>query len=141
MPRYTFECDSCQLQFDRVLRVGENKAYACPECKEPAPQVMSGFGFAFTSGSGATANSGVHADDYPTADRAVGRSADEGWSQIRARERVKKEAREKGETQALIRRTGADYIDYEPMSDRGRDARRGLAKEAISKLKRGEKAP
>lgn len=136
MPKYSFECAGCELLFERTLRVGKHESYPCPECSQGAPLVMSGFGFAFGAGSGATANSGVHADDYPTADRAVGRSADERWAHIHARERVKRAAREKGDTHALIRRTGKGYVDYEPMSDSGRAARKGLAKDAMPVLKR-----
>jgi putative FmdB family regulatory protein len=135
MPKYAFECPECSLRFERNLKVGEHSTHDCPSCKEPAPLVVSGFGFAFAVGTGATANSGVHDHDYPTADKAVGRSAEDRWKHIRAREAVKKAAREQGQTHALIRHTGKDYIDYEPMSEQGRTARRSLAKEALTKLK------
>ena len=133
MPRYAFECEDCELRFERVLKLGEHPTHACPNCQHEADQVMSGFGFAFKAGSGPTANSGVHDLDYPTADKAVGRSADRRWEYVNRREAAKKQARDQGGTHALIRHSGKGFIDYEPMSDRGRVARRHLAKDALKR--------
>lgn len=137
MPKYTFECQDCTVRFERTLKIGEHTTHACPSCKDPAPRVFEGqgFGFSFAEGSGAPANSGVHDQDYPSADKAVGRSAQERWAMIDKREEVKNEAREQGGTHALIRRTGKDHLDYEPMSETGRNARRKLAKEALQASK------
>jgi putative FmdB family regulatory protein len=139
MPKYTFECPECVLKFERNLRVGEHPMHECPSCHDPAPLVVTQFGFAFAENNGSPANSGVHGSDYPTADQAVGRSASNRWAHISAREKVKKEAREQGATPALIRHTGKDFIDYEPMSDAGRAARRKLVKEAVRISTEGEK--
>lgn len=141
MPKYEFECPGCEVKFERNLKVGEHTQHECPSCHDPAPLVVSGFGFAFAEGTGATANSGVHGQDYPTADQAVGRSASKRWDVIHAREKVKKAAREQGQTPALIRHTGKDFIDYEPMSDQGRASRRKLAKEALSLMRKEESPP
>jgi hypothetical protein len=138
MPRYAFECSACVLRFERNLRVENYVSYPCPNCRASAPLVPSGFDFAFAQGSGAPANSGVHDHDYPSADKAIGRNASERWEHIQARETVKKQARAQGETHALIRRTGQDYVDYEPMSDQGRAARKVLAREAFKRI-RGER--
>jgi putative FmdB family regulatory protein len=138
MPKYTFECAECNLKFERNLKVGEHPTHECPSCEDPAPLVMAGFGFAFAEGNGAPSNSGVHGQDYPTADQAVGRSASKRWETIAAREKVKRAAREQGQTHALIRHTGKDFIDYEPMSDTGREARRKLAREAVGIVNAGK---
>lgn len=130
MPRYTFECTECELRFERTLKLGEHPGHPCPNCQHQASQVMSGFGFSFKAGNGPTANSGVHDLDYPSADKAVGRSADKRWDYVGRREKAKQEARDKGGTHALIRHSGHGFIDYEPMSDKGRVARRELAKDA-----------
>jgi len=137
MPRYAFECPTCVLRFERNLRVDNHVSYPCPSCKNSAALVPSEFGFSFAKGSGAPANSGVHADDYPSADKAVGRDAGERWAHLAARELVKNEARADGSTHALIRRTGSDYVDYEPMSDQGRAARKVLAREAFKRIRGG----
>lgn len=130
MPKYEFECPECAVRFERNLKIGEHTTAECPSCKEQAPLVMTDFGFSFEPGSGAPANSGVHDHDYPTADKAVGRSSAERWKLLREREKVKAEARKQGGTHALIRHTGHGVIDYEPMSDAGREARRKLTREA-----------
>ena len=138
MPKYEFECGACQLRFERNLKVGDHPTHSCPSCSDPADRMVSNFAFSFAQGGEDTANSGVHDHDYPTADKAVGRSAEARWAHIKAREKVKAEARKQGETHALIRHTGEGYIDYEPMSDKGREARKKLTKEALSALGKTE---
>jgi putative FmdB family regulatory protein len=138
MPLYAFECQECLVRFERTLKMGDHTTHPCPSCKDDAPRILDqqGFGFGFAaSASAAPANTGVHADDYPTADRAVGKSAESRWEVISDREKVKGEARKQGETHALIRHTGPGFIDYEPMSDVGRNARRKLAKAAVDAAK------
>ncbi len=135
MPQYTFECQTCNLRFSRLLKMENHTIHECPNCKDEAPRVIEGFAFQFEKGTGAPGNSGVHADDYPTADKAVGRSADERWALMNARNKVKDEARKMGGTHALIRHTGPDYIDYEPMNPAGIDARRELARGMISTVR------
>lgn len=138
MPKYEFECPECTLRFERNLKVGAHTTHTCPSCKDPAPVRLTGFGFSFTTNEGAQANSGVHDHDYPTADKAVGRSAAIRWEHIQARNKVKQAARAQGGTPALIRHTGKDYIDYEPMSDAGRAARKSLVREAERVTKEGK---
>ena len=134
MPQYTFECPTCNVKFTRTLKMANHTSHECPSCKEAAPRVLDGEGFAFQfqQGGGATANSGVHDHDYPSADKAVGRSAAERWAMMRARDEVKAQARALGETHALIRHTvDASTIAYEPMTSTGLDARRKLARHAV----------
>jgi hypothetical protein len=100
--------------------------------------IISDFGFAFSEGKGAPANSGVHDQDYPTADKAVGRSSEKRWEHIKARNVVKEEVRKQGQTPALIRHTGEDFIDYEAMGSQKREARKKLVKEAV-RLTSGQK--
>lgn len=138
MPKYEFECEPCSVRFERNLKMGDHTTAECPSCHDPAPLVVGSFGFAFEAGKGAKANSGVHDHDYPTADKAVGRSATERWKVVRAREAVKAEARKQGGTHALIRHTGNGHIDYEPMSDAGREARRKLTRAALGPSQSGK---
>jgi putative FmdB family regulatory protein len=137
MPKYAFECQECHVRFERTLKMGEHTTHPCPSCDDEAPRLFTaeGFGFAFDKGAGAPANSGVHDLDYPTADKAVGRSADERWSLLDDRRKVKETARAQGNTQALIRHAGPGYIAYEPMTPTGREARRKLAKAALGAQK------
>lgn len=138
MPTYAFECEECSVEFERSLKMAEHLTHACPSCGDLAHRVWdsASLSFAFKGAqTGATANTGVHADDYPTADKAVGRDSDARWAEIQERERVKNEARRQGGTHALIRHNRRDYIDYEPMSDGGRIARRNLAKVALDAVR------
>jgi putative FmdB family regulatory protein len=134
VPNYTFECPTCDLRFTRTLKMDNYTTFACPNCSEMAARVLEGFAFQFEQ-AGEPGNSGVHDHDYPTADKAVGRSANERWALLRDRDKVKNEARRVGGTHALIRHTGPDYIDYEPMNPAGIDARRELAKGLMSTIR------
>lgn len=140
MPRYTFECqnEGCNLRFDRTLKMGDHLAHECPNCHDQAPRVIEGFAFDFKEKAGAPpGNTGVHKDDYPTADHAVGKDADKRWVQYRERDAVKNQVRTQGASPALVRRTAADgsYIEYEAMSESKRQIRRTTAKKAIEALR------
>lgn len=135
MPKYVFECQSegCALRFERSLKIGDHPTHPCPDCREAAPRVLDqeGFAFAFAQPAGAAlGNTGVHKEDYPTADHIVGRDAEQRWASYEEQAKVKDKVREMGGTHALIRHQGEDYIDYEPMTDAGLSARKKLAKKA-----------
>lgn len=138
MPKYVFECqtEGCSLRFERSLKMDDHNSHECPNCHEQAPRILEGFAFGFKEEPGKIGNSGVHKEDYPTADHAVGRDAEARWGHYAARDKVKAEARTQGETHALIRKTGPNFVEYEPMSTVGREARRNLTKTALSRLQR-----
>ena len=141
MPKYVFECQECQVRFERTLKMGDHISHPCPECTEEAPAVIEGFAFGFKEPSGsALANTGVHKNDYPTADQAVGKDSERRWETVHAREQVKAEARRQGQTDALIRHTSEQHIDYEPMSDVGRKAHYNLAKKAVAAVRKAREA-
>lgn len=136
MPKYVFECEGCSLKFERNLRMGDHPTHACPSCKGSAPQVMEGFGFAFARKEGAPiGNTGVHKDDYPTADQLVGRDADSRWETYNEKEKVKRQLRTQDGTHALRRKDGASYIEYQTLSSGERDARRKTAKQALQAMR------
>ncbi len=139
MPKYIFECrkDGCNVRFERMLPLENHKSHPCPGCGDQAPRHLEGEGFTFAftgKATGSRANTGIHKEDYPTADHAVGKSADARWGEYREREKVKAEARKQGGEYPLIRHTTPGHLDYEPMSDGGRVARRNLAKKAVETL-------
>ena len=140
MPKYVFECQECNVRFERTLKMGDVISHPCPACKEEAPRVVESFAFGFAEGQGAIANSGVHKQDYPTADQAVGRDAEKRWETLGAREKVKAEARKQGGTEALIRHTTPEHLDYEPMSDAGRKAHFQLSQRALSAVRKAREA-
>ena len=116
--------------------MGEHLQHECPRCQSDADRVWAGLGghsFA-AAGGGATANSGVHEQDYPTADKAVGRSADELWELNHERAKVKKAARESVGKPALIRTDGEGYSDYSHLPDPQLQVRRTVADKAFAAL-------
>lgn len=137
MPRFTFEC-ACGVQFSKTLKMGTHETHPCPDCFSDAKRVFEGFGFGFAvPPSAAPGNTGVAKHDYPTADQAVGSSADVRWQEITAREQVKKKVREHGGTHALIRRHGVEetktFVEYEAGTKTLLDGRKKLVK-AINKI-------
>lgn len=135
MPKYSFECE-CGLQFTRTLKMGEHKTHECPNCKDDAARVFEGFGFSFAQGGAAPGNSGVTKHDYPTADQAVGMSADKRWEEYRAREKVKDKVREVGGNRALIRENGPDYVEYKAGGQGTIETRKQVSKELAEVMKR-----
>lgn len=105
--------------------MGTWPTHACPHCKEEAPRKFEdGFSFAFQAGKGADqANTGVHDLDYPSADKVVGRSAESRWDTFRQRQKVKEEVRKVGGGQALVRRDGPGFVEYDAMTDASLAAR------------------
>lgn len=101
-----------------------------------APRQYEGFGFSFAPGGSAPANSGVSKHDYPTADQAVGTSADKRWEEYRAREIVKDKVRKVGGNRALIRENGQDYIQYEAGNQQTIETRKKVSSELREVLKR-----
>jgi hypothetical protein len=136
MPKFMFQCQSCDLQFERTLKAGTHENHICPQCSQPAPRYWDGQGFApqFQEGQ-VPGNSGVAKLDYPTADQAVGSSADKRWEQYQERDGVKNKVRGVGGTHKLIRRHVEGAIEYQAMEAGEAQARKSLAKEAVAKLK------
>lgn len=135
MPKYNFECPSCNLNFSRVLKAAEHPEHPCPKCKGTAKRHWHGQGFAFgfqaTKGTD-QGNSGVSKDDYPTADHHVGRTAEQRWAHIHERDEVKEGLRKQAGTHALSRQNGQGYVDYHAMSDQQLAARKETAKEVFA---------
>lgn len=142
MPKYTFECASCDARFTRKLKMGEHPDHPCPSCGSQADRLWDGesFGFDFQeSTTAAPGNSGVSKHDYPTADQAIGRDAEKRWETIEARDKVKDEVRKKGGHRALMRRHGFEgdkaYVEYTSGSDQLIEGRRKLVKAAEAAYK------
>lgn len=133
MPKYQFSCQMCgNLKFERTLKLGEHPTHECPSCKEEAPRILSGsgFGFSFAPGGKDPANSGVHDHDYPSADKIVGRSAQNRWSTYVERDKVKKKVRQAGAPQ-LIRTDATNYTEYTAMNPQQKKDRENLVDLAV----------
>lgn len=143
MPRYSFECQTCSTRFDRTLKMGEHPTHSCPACGEEAPRLFAGasFGFGFSAGSGTSqANTGVHDQDYPTADKIVGRSAEQRWATYVERDKIKKKVREGGGSTALQRVDGEGFTEYAAMLPNERKAREKLVDYAVE-VEKSPQAP
>jgi len=142
VPKYVFECqqEGCNLKFERMLKMGEHGSLECPSCHEQAPRVLEGFAFGFKEDPTKIGNTGVHKEDYPTADHAVGRDAEKRWGYYNEKEKAKGTARKVGETHALARKTGKDYVEYSPMPGPAREARKNLTKTALARLQEARSA-
>jgi putative FmdB family regulatory protein len=89
MPVYEYYCDDCHVEFEELLNSTEKVEYfewhPCPQCHERAERIkVAKISFQFSggpeAGSGVHGNSGSHDLDYPSMDKAIGRSADRKWS-------------------------------------------------------------
>jgi putative FmdB family regulatory protein len=137
MPKYVFECPSCDLRFTRALKMGEHPEHTCPNCGGKAPRQWNGQGFGFDFAEGDTpGNSGVSKQDYPTADQAVGRSADQRWEEYAEREKVKEKVREVTGHRAIRRAHGPGntHIEYQQGGQGIVEGRKQLAQEVNQRL-------
>lgn len=114
MPTFEYCCDDCHIIFEELLiALDEVKQYSkehpCKKCGKPAHRIPSAANFNF-AGKGESdpthrMSSGVHDLDYPTLDKAVGRSANRKWKSYDA---------EKSERDVVRRRTGEHAISIDP---------------------------
>lgn len=146
MPNYSFECqnEDCNCRFDRLLKMGDWDTHPCPSCGMPAPRFLEGEGFAFgfKQETAKEGNSGVHKEDYPTADHAVGRSAERRWARYDEQRKVKDFVRQNGKTHALMRRDAAngEFVEYEAMSKEGLDDRKQRAAKTFAAIRAAKEA-
>jgi len=118
--------------------------HPCPSCGDDAPRciVGEGFAFGFKTEPGKEGNSGVHKDDYPTADQAVGRSAERRWASYEGRKSIKNQVRAVGQTHALARHDApdGDYVEYSVLDKPGLNARKQRAQRAFDALRVAKEA-
>jgi hypothetical protein len=117
--------------------MGEHPDHLCPNCNAKAPRQFNGNGFGFDFAEGKTpGNTGVSKHDNPTADQAVGSSADKRWAEYDAREKAKVQVREASGHRALSRSHGPknEHIEYKAGGEGLVEARKELAKGVNKKL-------
>lgn len=104
MPSFEYFCKNCKTIFEElILDPAEVKKYSqshpCLKCRKPATRVPSAVNFAFkapagrTQGSGVHGQSGVHDLDYPSLDKAIGRSSDKKWGVYNERKKARDKVR------------------------------------------------
>ena len=57
MPAYAYQCDSCEVLFERRQKMSDPALEICPECGGQVRRLISG-------GAGAISRSGSHASAY-----------------------------------------------------------------------------
>ncbi len=115
MPIFEYRCE-CGSEFEELLTQAEDvKEYAkwhpCSGCGGKAVRLgISITNFKFAGGvrgeSGVHGNSGVHDLDYPTLDKAVGRSSEKKWTRINADRAERARIRKESGTNALAKVDG-----------------------------------
>lgn len=142
MPIFSYFCDDCEVEFEELLTQSEEIIdyvdwHPCPTCKERAERVrVNSFAFKFagamTGESGAHGNSGVHDHDYPTLDKAVGRSAETKWTGIKARKaKLDKVRKETGQYAVSTNRAGDVVVPTDKNTILNRQKAINLKKKAV----------
>lgn len=107
MPTFEFECSECEVVFEELLLNSDeitkySKEHPCPGCGEMAGRIPSAANFTFAGKAGSDpssgrASSGSHDLDYPSLDKAIGRSSNRKWKEYgfkkKARDQIRKETR------------------------------------------------
>lgn len=103
MPSYRYECKSCDVIFeDLLISTEEIKLYAkehpCPACGAICPKIPSVVNFAFAGKAGSDptsgrSSSGSHDLDYPSLDKAIGRSANRKWKSFSEKKKTRDKIR------------------------------------------------
>jgi putative FmdB family regulatory protein len=95
MPTYDYQCNHCGLLFEKSVLFSEREStQKCKSCGEQAePQMARDVSFSFNPNIGnkpTPPNTGISAYDHK-ADRAIGKSAEFGWSMQEKRAEQKRQ--------------------------------------------------
>lgn len=113
MPTYEYFCQSCKSLFEEILIDPSDVKqfsdwYPCNKCHEMAARVpISVTNFSFkeparpVQGSGVHGQSGSHDLDYPTLDKAIGRSSEKKWAEFNRRKAERDQIRKDAGTNSL----------------------------------------
>ena len=90
MPVYEYQCETCQLRFEKLQRFSDSSLTECPNCGGPVHRVMQPVGVIFKgSGFYVTDNRGKSSTMPPTKREGEGKSAEgEGKSEGKSAEGV-----------------------------------------------------
>ena len=140
MPIYEYECQTCGIAFERLVRrMGERSTHPCPECDQEAPKQVSAAAFTFAHkpvGGPRPQNTGVHSIDY-NYDRVIGRDAEQRWKTIEARQSRKRQLmRDNKVTGHDLARSpgGRDYHVMKPEERKASETARNLHNKALKTI-------
>jgi putative FmdB family regulatory protein len=115
VPTYEYFCEGCNAVFEELLLMPDDvkkhsKEHPCPKCRESAKRLdisLTNFTFATPArqapvqGSGVQGQSGSHDLDYPSLDKAIGRSAEKKWVEYDKRKKARDKIRKETGTNAI----------------------------------------
>jgi len=140
VPTYEYSCDACEATFEELhLSRSEaekhSKEYPCPGCGVPAPRVpsASNFQFAGKAGSDPTSgrsSSGSHDLDYPSLDKAVGRSANRRWKAYEPRKEARDAVRKETKSVAISDTRDGGFVPTDQATLKAREAGLKMFKKA-----------
>ncbi len=149
MPIFEYRCEPCNAEFEETLvnqddiKQYEN-AHPCPGCGQLAPRAgVSLTNFSFKGGvrgeSGVHGQSGVHDLDYPSLDKAVGRSAAKRWNRINGEQAERDKVRRETGAAAIAKEPGKDKNTFRPADGESLKVREmGVARYLVEKRKAGD---
>jgi putative FmdB family regulatory protein len=149
VPIFEYRCEPCQAEFEEVLTsqddIREYKdAHPCPGCGKMAPRAgISVTNFNFAGGvrgeSGVHGQSGSHDLDYPTLDKAIGRSSAKRWERINREQAARDKVRKETGATSLSKVVSRSSTTFEPSSTESLKTREmGLARYLVEKRKAGD---
>lgn len=147
MPIYEYECQSCGLRFEKMRKLSDSDSPAsCPECSAPETRkLMSSVNHSFAHvpvGGPRPQNTGVHSIDY-SADRVIGRDAEQRWKTIAERQSHKRGVirANPGATGFDLSRTyDGDYRVMAPPERKAVETARGVHKKVMDAIEGTTKA-
>lgn len=110
MPTFEYMCESCEIIFEELLILQSeikefSQSHPCKNCKEPCGRVPSVTNFQFKGVAEGDptkkGSSGSHDLDYPTLDKAIGRSSNRKWKEYQERKAYRDRVRREAGTNAL----------------------------------------
>ncbi len=110
MPTFEFFCEKCSSLFEELFLQREDverssKSHPCPSCGKMAGRIPSATNFTFKGVAEGDptkrGNSGFHDLDYPSLDKAIGRSANRKWKEYGVRKASRDKVRRESGTNAI----------------------------------------
>lgn len=129
MPTFEYACDGCRVFFEELHISQEDvrkyaKEHPCPACGNSSQRIPSAANFTFSGPSGSDptsgrSSSGSHDLDYPSLDKAIGRSANRKWKAYEPKKQARDQVRrETGSVAIMETKDGPRAADQATLSVR-----------------------
>jgi putative FmdB family regulatory protein len=141
VPTFEYFCKTCDSLFEDLLLSKADvekyaKSHPCPTCGKKANRIPSATNFVFKGVAEGDptrkGNSGVHDLDYPSLDKAIGRSANRKWKEYGARKAERDKVRREAGTNSLSVDSNGKVRPADPRVLENRQKAMSLLKKAKS---------